>query len=356
MWIITCVLEACIVYPTTKRLVYADAVFSAVWAVEVVINGEYKSVCSAVLFFCSLFPHFLMSALSLVHVLVLCVLSGVSCDGGRLRYFSSLVRQSLCLVAGGMLLLTLTAQLPLHRTSAAWLIFQLCGTRQFVADQNSPANGLLLSRSDVCCVVMNIVTASVVQSASCVFSSVMWAIFRFLPHRGVKFGVANSTLISARMGWLWAPTNWKFYQFFHMLEYKWLPAAHLLHDFNEIFRSYVGSLGEIWGDSLKQLQSYGGLDLRGSSYSQIFSAPSDETMSYRKTFSRCKNMLDVLHRHAKFGMAGTRHPAGHAKNVEFCLLPPALHETWGGNFEVFRPAVATRCTDGYGSFQILGAP
>lgn len=162
MWIITCVLEACIVYPTTKRLVYADAVFSAVWAVEVVINGEYKSVCSAVLFFCSLFPHFLMSALSLVHVLVLCVLTGVSCDGGRLRYFSSLVRQSLCLVAGGMLLLTLTAQLPLHRTSAAWLIFQLCGTRQFVADQNSPANGLLLSRSDVCCVVMNIVTASVV--------------------------------------------------------------------------------------------------------------------------------------------------------------------------------------------------
>jgi len=104
-----------------------------------------------------------------------------------------------------------------------------------------------------------------------------------------------------------------------------------LHDFNEIFSGYaelhVGSLGEIWGDSLKQLQSYGGLDLRGSSYSQIFSAPGDETMSYRKTFSRCKNMLDVLHRHAKFGMAGTRHPAGDAKNVEFCLLPPALHET-----------------------------
>jgi len=78
------------------------------------------------------------------------VLAGVSCDGVRLRYFSVLERLSLYLLAGGTLSLTLTTQSVLHRTSAVWLISQLCGTRQFVADQNSPTDGFVLCRSAFC--------------------------------------------------------------------------------------------------------------------------------------------------------------------------------------------------------------
>ena len=63
-------------------------------------------------------------------------------------------------------------------------------------------------------------------------------------------------------------------------------------------------------------------------------------------------MLGVLYHHAKFGEARISQAAGVAKNVEF--LPAALREAQTcrylvyseANFEVFRPAGATRCTDG----------
>ena len=64
-------------------------------------------------------------------------------------------------------------------------------------------------------------------------------------------------------------------------------------------------------------------------------------------------MLEVLYHHAKFGGARISPAAGVAKNVEF-FLPAALREAQTcrylvyseADFEVFRPAGATRCTDG----------
>ena len=63
-------------------------------------------------------------------------------------------------------------------------------------------------------------------------------------------------------------------------------------------------------------------------------------------------MLEVLYHHANFGGARISPAAGAAKNVEF--LPAALRAAQArrhliyseADFEVFRPAGATPCTDG----------
>ena len=63
-------------------------------------------------------------------------------------------------------------------------------------------------------------------------------------------------------------------------------------------------------------------------------------------------MLEVLYHHAKFGGARISPAAGVAKNVEF-FLPAALRAAQTcrylvyseADFEVFRPAGATSCTD-----------
>ena len=64
-------------------------------------------------------------------------------------------------------------------------------------------------------------------------------------------------------------------------------------------------------------------------------------------------MLEVLYHHAKFGGARISPAAGAAKKDEF-FLPAALRAAQicrylvysEADFEVFRPAGATRCTDG----------
>jgi len=65
-----------------------------------------------------------------------------------------------------------------------------------------------------------------------------------------------------------------------------------------------------------------------------------------------QELLEVLYHRAKFGGSRISLAAGTAKNIEF--LPAALRAAqicWylvysEADFEVFRPAGATRCTDG----------
>ena len=63
-------------------------------------------------------------------------------------------------------------------------------------------------------------------------------------------------------------------------------------------------------------------------------------------------MLDILYRHAKFGGARISPATGAAKNVEFLLAALRAAQICRylvyseADFEVFRPAGATRSTDG----------
>jgi len=71
----------------------------------------------------------------------------------------------------------------------------------------------------------------------------------------------------------------------------------------------------------------------------------------------CKNVLQVLYHHAKFGGARISLAAVTAKNVEFLLAALRTAQSVGmrkhrylsyseGDFEVFRPAGPTHCTNG----------
>jgi len=64
-----------------------------------------------------------------------------------------------------------------------------------------------------------------------------------------------------------------------------------------------------------------GLSWQGLVIPKFSVPPSGKTASNPKKFSRCKNVLEVLYYHAKFGGARISPAAGAAKNVEF--LPAA---------------------------------
>jgi len=72
---------------------------------------------------------------------------------------------------------------------------------------------------------------------------------------------------------------------------------------------------------LKRLRSCGGFKLRGL-VPPNFQRPLAAKLCMRaQTASRCKNVLEVLYHHAKFGGARISPVAGVAKNVEsFCLF------------------------------------
>jgi len=74
----------------------------------------------------------------------------------------------------------------------------------------------------------------------------------------------------------------------------------------------AGSLAKIRGDSLMEFWSSGNFNLRGSGNPQNSSAPSGETMRKTLNVSWRKNMLEVVYRHAKFGVAQALH-AGEQK-------------------------------------------
>jgi len=69
-------------------------------------------------------------------------------------------------------------------------------------------------------------------------------------------------------------------------------------------------------------------------------------------FWRCKNVLEIVYHHAKVGGARISPAARAAKNVEFftgSIMRSATSRYLSyseADFEVFRPAEATRCTDG----------
>jgi len=79
-------------------------------------------------------------------------------------------------------------------------------------------------------------------------------------------------------------------------------------------------------DLLKGLQSYGGFKLMVSHFCQIFSTPQRQNCaSDPQKFCRCKNVLEVLYHHAKFGGARISPAAGTAKNVEFFVRLSVRH-------------------------------
>jgi len=102
------------------------------------------------------------------------------------------------------------------------------------------------------------------------------------------------------------------------VEYKRPAGAYPLLDFHNICSvctSFQDALGvKILLDVLEGLWSYGGFKLRVSGYPQIFSAPYGRNYaSDPQTISRCKNVLEVLYHHAKFGGARISSAAGVTK-------------------------------------------
>jgi len=72
--------------------------------------------------------------------------------------------------------------------------------------------------------------------------------------------------------------------------------------------------------------SYGGFNLRGSGYPQIFGALWRRNYaSDPQKFWRCNNVLAVLYHHAKFGGARISPAAEAAKNVEFFVCLSVHH-------------------------------
>ena len=96
-----------------------------------------------------------------------------------------------------------------------------------------------------------------------------------------------------------------------------------------------------------------GFKLTVSGYPQIFSAPKQRNhASDDETFSRWKNVLDVLYHHAKFGGARISPAAGAAKNVEFflsvCLSVTLL------NVRVCAPDFAMKALEYRNDFDAVG--
>jgi len=110
------------------------------------------------------------------------------------------------------------------------------------------------------------------------------------------------------------------------VEYKRPTGAYPLCDLNKICRVctlFQDALGiKIWLDLLKGLWSYGGFKFRGSGYPQRLLAA--KLCIRPQKFSRCKNVLEVLYHHAKFGGARFSPAAGVAKNVQFFCLSVSL--------------------------------
>jgi len=110
------------------------------------------------------------------------------------------------------------------------------------------------------------------------------------------------------------------------VEYKRPAGAYPLRDFHKICSistTFQDTLAvKIWLDLLEGLWSYGGFKLRGSG-SPKFSVPLVAKLCVRpQTFLRCKNVLEVLYRRAKFGGPRISLADRVAKNVEFfvCLF------------------------------------
>ena len=71
---------------------------------------------------------------------------------------------------------------------------------------------------------------------------------------------------------------------------------------------------------LEGLWSYGSFKLRVSGSPKFSATPSGETMRHTQKFWKCKNVLEVLYHHSKFGGARISPAAGVAKNVQFFCL------------------------------------
>ena len=107
-------------------------------------------------------------------------------------------------------------------------------------------------------------------------------------------------------------------------EYKRHAGVYPLRDFHNICRvctAFQDALAvKIWLDLLEGLWSYGGFKLRGL-VSPDFQCPQRRNCaSDPQKFSRCKNVLEVLYHHAKFGWAWISHAAGWPKTLSIICL------------------------------------
>jgi len=110
------------------------------------------------------------------------------------------------------------------------------------------------------------------------------------------------------------------------VEYKRLTGAYPLRNFHRICRvctpfQYALAV-KISLHLLKGLWSYGGFKLTRSNYPKFSVPSSGETMRQTPKFQSCKNVLEVLYHHAKFGGARISPASGVAKNVEFFVCLP----------------------------------
>ena len=111
------------------------------------------------------------------------------------------------------------------------------------------------------------------------------------------------------------------------VKYKRPPGAYPLRDFHNICRictSFQDAFVSL--DLLKGLWSYGGFNLTGSGYPQIFSAPSGETMHQTHKLFRgartCSRSFITMPR-----LVGLRvhPPPGWRKTLSFCLSVTLLN-------------------------------
>ena len=142
----------------------------------------------------------------------------------------------------------------------------------------------------------------------------------FTPHRCNDKGVG--------------PPKLKFLlRFDRNVEYKRPAGAYPLRDFHKICRvctSFQDALTvQIWMDLLKGLWSYGAFKLWRRVPANFQRSLAAKLCIRPQTFSRCKNVLEVLYHRAKFGGARISPATGAAKNVDFLSVCLSVRHTCG---------------------------
>jgi len=132
-------------------------------------------------------------------------------------------------------------------------------------------------------------------------------------------------------------------KFYQISECKRPIGAYPLRNFHEFCRvctSFQDTLAvKIWMNVLKGLQSYEGFKLRGRVSHEFSASPplAAKLCIGPQKFSRCKNVLEVLCHHAKFGGARFHPPPGWQKTLSFLYR-------WGLNLACKPPAADTKNT------------
>jgi len=97
----------------------------------------------------------------------------------------------------------------------------------------------------------------------------------------------------------------------------------ILTNFQDYGQPYAGSRVKIWRDSIKKFQPElgptGGVEFESARSPRFLTPSGSETASDLRTFSRWKNVLEVVYHHAEFSGTRTSRVAGEAKMSFFRL-------------------------------------